>query len=627
VHADNIRARLSSLPTGPGVYQFTSGKGEVLYIGKAVNLRNRVRHYFQAGIEKNPRLKAMTSKIDDVEVFVTDSEVEALILETTLIKQRKPRYNVDLKDDKSYPYIVITNEPYPRVFATRRVVRDGSKYIGPFTDVGSMHASLKMIRDLYMVRSCNFAIDDEVIRKKKIRVCLDYHIGKCEGPCEGLVSRERYGAMIDEVGQLLRGRTAALAGRLRTEMEKASAEQRFEEAASLRDRMTALDVYNQRQKIVDLDQVDRDLIAVALRENDGCCVVFRVREGKIAGKQQFFVSSARGSSEREVVEQFLGTYYLEKEDIPREVHLQVKPEHGEVLAGWLGQKRGGKVDIIVPKIGEKAKLLKLCLKNAELSLGMMVLQKEKRRATLPPAVELLGKDLGLPKSPRRIECFDISHTQGADTVGSLVVFVDGVARKSEYRIFNLESANGPDDFASMRETVRRRYVRVMAEGTPLPDLIVIDGGKGQLASALEVIAELGIRPAGESNSSAAGNGRPALIGLAKRLEEIYHPGITDPQSIPKSSPGLKLLQKIRNEAHRFAVSHHRSRRARRTLQTELDLIAGVGKKRANQLLGAFGSVQGVRFATTEQIGEIVGEATALKIRQYFELPPESTRGG
>jgi len=280
------------------------------------------------------------------------------------------------------------------------------------------------------------------------------------------------------------------------------------------------------------------------------------------------------------------------------------------------------VDLIVPKIGDKAKLLKLCLRNAELFLGMLVLQKEKRRATVPPAVDLLGKDLGLPKPPRRIECFDISHTQGADTVGSLVVFVDGTPRKSEYRSFNLESGTAPDDFASMRETVRRRYARVLAEGGQLPDLIVIDGGAGQLASAVSVLADLGIRSPLEPNPAAAAAGRPAVIGLAKRLEEIHHPGVGDPQSIPKSSPGLKLLQKIRNEAHRFAVTHHRSRRARRTLRTELDLIAGVGKKRAAQLLGAFGSVQGVRFATTEQLSEIVGEGTAAKIRRYFEDPAE-----
>jgi len=433
--------------------------------------------------------------------------------------------------------------------------------------------------------------------------------------------------MIGEVSQLLRGRTSALVGRLETEMERASAEHRFEDAAGLRDRIHALEVYNQRQKIVDLDQIDRDLVAVALRDNDGCCVVFRVREGKIAGKQQFFISSTRGSSEAEVVEQFLGTYYLEADDIPREVHVQVQPENREVLAGWLAQKRGGRVDIVAPKIGEKAKLLKMCVKNADLFLGMMVLQKEKRRATVPPAVELLGKDLGLPKAPRRIECFDISHTQGADTVGSLVVFVDGVPRKSEYRTFNLETENGPDDFMSMRETVRRRYTRVLAEGTHLPDLIMIDGGRGQLTSALEVLAGLGIRPAEELNQVSAREGRPAVIGLAKRLEEVHHPGTPDPQSIPKSSPGLKLLQKIRNEAHRFAVSRHRSRRSGRTLKTELDLIAGVGKKRAAQLLGAFGSVQGVRFATTEQLAEIVGEATATKIRQYFEVPPESAPGG
>ena len=326
------------------------------------------------------------------------------------------------------------------------------------------------------------------------------------------------------------------------------------------------------------------------------------------------------------MEQFLGNYYLDAVDVPREVLLQLKPENEPVLAGWLAGKRGGRVDLVVPKIGAKAKLLGMCLRNAELFLGMLILQKEKRRAAAPPAVEILGKDLGLMNAPRRIECFDISHIQGSDTVGSLVVFVDGVPRKSEYRKFNLESGGEPDDFASMREIVRRRYARLLAEGAAMPDLIVIDGGRGQLTSALGVLTDLGLRPGTGRTPASGASALPAVIGLAKRLEEIYHPDVPDPQSIPKSSPGLKLLQKIRNEAHRFAVSHHRARRTRRTLQTELDLIAGVGKKRANLLLGAFGSVQGVRFATTEQIAEIVGEATAVKIRRYFGEPGETAPG-
>ncbi|HLF13554.1 MAG TPA: excinuclease ABC subunit UvrC [Bacteroidota bacterium] len=607
-----LREKLRSLPAKPGVYQMLSGSGEVLYIGKAVNLRSRVRSYFQSGIGKNPRLRAMTAKVADVEIIVTDSEVEALILETTLIKERKPRYNVDLKDDKSYPYIVITNEPYPRVFPTRRIIRDGSKYFGPYTDVRNMHSSLKMVRDMYRVRSCNFFIDDEAIRKKKFRLCLDYHIRKCDGPCEGLIDAAAYRDMIREVELILRGRTSALAAALRERMDAASAAMRYEEAAELRDRIAGLDVYNQRQKIVDLDLVDRDLVALAVKDNDGCAVVLKVREGKITGKQHFYLSSLRGQEEPAVLEHFLGTYYLETDDLPAEIHLPAGFGNRHIVEEWLSRKKGNAVRVVAPKAGKKALLMKMCRKNAELFLGMLLIQREKRRSISAPAVELLGRDLGMERAPRRIECFDVSHTQGSDTVGSMVVFVNGRPRKSEYRKFNVASLERPDDFAAMREIVGRRYERLIAEGAELPDLIVIDGGKGQLSSAMDALSRLRMPEVAEERGK-----KLRVIGLAKRLEEIHRTDTPEPQSIPKSSPGLKLLQRIRNEAHRFAVAYHRTRRAGRTLQTELDLIEGVGKKRATRLLEAFGSVQGVRFATPEQIAEVVGEAAAEKIRRHF----------
>ncbi len=613
-----LTGKLRTLPAKPGVYQFVSDSGEVLYIGKAINLRSRVRQYFQSGIAKNPRLKAMTAKVADVEIIVTDSEVEALILETTLIKERKPRYNVDLKDDKSYPYIVITNEPFPRVFPTRRVIRDGSKYFGPFTDVKNLHTSLKMVRDIYRVRSCNFHIDEEAIRKKKIKLCLDYHIRKCDGPCEGLISQQAYGAMIREVELILRGRTSALASVLRGRMEEASAGTRYEEAAELRDRIASLDVYNQRQKIIDLDLVDRDLVSLAVKDNDGCAVVFKIREGKIVGKQHFYLTSLRGEDESAVIEHFLATYYLEADDLPEEIHLPAEFDQRQVVEDWLSRKKAGEVRVVMPKAGKKARLMEMCRKNAELFLGMLLLQREKRRSMPAPAVELLGRDLGMKGVPRRIECFDVSHTQGADTVGSMVVFIDGKPRKSQYRKFNVASLDHPDDFAAMREIVGRRYDRAISEGAELPDLIVIDGGKGQLSSAMEVLTRLGVQ-----QMVAAAGRELRVIGLAKRLEEIHRPDADDPQSIPKSSPGLKLLQRIRNEAHRFAVTYHRARRSSRTLQTELDLIEGVGKKRATRLLEAFGSVQGVRFATILQITEVVGEVTAVKIHGYFNREGET----
>ncbi len=401
-------------------------------------------------------------------------------------------------------------------------------------------------------------------------------------------------------------------------MEAASTAMRYEEAAELRDRIAGLDVYNQRQKIVDLDLVDRDLVALAVKDNDGCAVVFKIREGKIIGKQHFYLSGLRGQEEPDVLEHFLGTYYLETDDLPAEIHLPVDFGNRHIVEEWLSRKKESAVEIVTPKAGIKARLMEMCRKNAELFLGMLLIQREKRRSTSAPAVELLGKDLGMERAPRRIECFDVSHMQGSDTVGSMVVFVDGKPRKSEYRKYNIASLERPDDFAAMREIVGRRYERVIAEGSELPDLIVIDGGKGQLSSAMEVFSRLRLPEVAEERGK-----KLRVVGLAKRLEEIHRPDAPEPQSIPKSSPGLKLLQRIRNEAHRFAVAYHRTRRAGRTLQTELDLIEGVGKKRATRLLEAFGSVQGVRFATPEQIAEVVGEATAEKIRRYFSVEGEN----
>lgn len=609
---DALRRKLDALPRDPGVYQFLSAAGEVLYVGKAVNLRNRVRQYFHGGVADNPRLAAMTAKVADVEIIVTDTEVEALILETTLIKERKPRYNVDLKDDKSYPYIVVTNEPFPRVFSTRRIIRDGSRYFGPYTDVKGMHASLRMIRELYRVRSCSFQIDEESIRRKKVKVCLDYHIRKCDGPCEGLVSREEYGRMIREVEQILRGRTGALAASLREQMEEASKALRYEEAAELRDRIAALEVHNDRQKIVDLELADCDLVALATGDDDGCAVVFRIREAKIAGKQHFYLASVKDQPPGEVLEQFLGNYYQATDDLPALVAAAPEPPNREVLARWLSERKGEPVAVEPPAGGRLERLLAMCSKNASLLLGMLKIEREKRRSRTAPAVEVLGTDLGLESPPRRIECFDVSHTQGADTVGSMVVFVDGRPRPGEYRKFNILELDRPDDFAAMRELVERRYTRVLAENLPLPDLIVIDGGRGQLTSAMEALDGLRFREVAAERGA-----RPAVIGLAKRLEEIHRPEHPEAQSIPKASAGLKLLQRVRNEAHRFAVEHHRVRRSGRTLATELDLIEGIGRRRATSLLAAFGSVEGVRGATEEELAPIVGKAVAAKIREYF----------
>jgi excinuclease ABC subunit C len=625
----SLKEKLENLPTKPGVYQFKSSSGEVLYVGKAVNLRNRVRQYFQKSHRPDPRRAAMVSRIRDVELIVTDSEVEALILETTLIQKIKPRYNIDLKDDKSFPYIVVTNDPFPRVFATRRVIRDGSRYFGPYTDVKNMHASLKMIREMYQVRSCNFTIDEEVVRKRSLKICFDYHIHKCGGPCEGLVSRERYNEMIEEVVHVLRGKTTTLADLLEARMQKASEELRFEYAAELRDKIHQLRIYNERQKVVDPELVDRDLFALAVAGDDACGVVFCVRDGKINGRRHVYLSGVEGKNEAEVLQPFVQRYYFTAEDIPREVYLQTELEDTGAIERWLTDRRGEKVSVVVPKIGDKAKLMAMCQRNAQFLLEMLELQRQKNREFVSPAVRALQKDLRLTTVPRRIECFDISNIQGSDTVASMVVFFNGRPRKSDYRKYRIRCEDGPNDFASMQEVIRRRYQRVLSEELEFPDLIVVDGGKGQLSSAVEVLKELGIVPitAGESPAEDSG-GNPAvksvpIIGLAKRLEEVFVPGAGEPQSIPKSSPGLRLLQQIRDEAHRFAITYHRLVRSKRTLQTELDLIKGVGKKRSKELLEVFGSVQGIKFATSEQLTDVVGESVARKIKEYFTEEGES----
>lgn len=626
-HDTKLEEKLSNLPKQPGIYQYKNSEGKIIYVGKAKNLRNRVRQYFQNPRKLDAKTRSLVSKISDVELIVVDSEVEALILEAVLIKKFKPKYNIFLRDDKSFPYIVITNEPYPRVFVTRRIIHDGSKYYGPYTDVKSLRASLKLIHDVFKVRSCNYHIDDDTIQKKKVRVCLDYHIKKCEGPCEGLVSREHYQNMIGEVAKVLRGKTDSLISDLEQEMREYSEALRFEDAGIVRDKIQGLRNYSERQKVVDPDLIDRDIFAVAAEDDDACGVIFKIRDGKIVGRQHFYMSAVEGIEEKEIVSQLLRRYYLEADYFPKEIYLPAEVDNSAVIQNWLTSKRGDKVTIVVPKIGDKVRLMGMCKANAKYLLDDLKIQKLKRGEKTPKILELLQKDLHLSVLPRRIECFDISNIQGADAAASLVVFEDGKPKKSEYRRFKIRTVEGPDDFASMREVISRHYSNVLEENKPRPDLIMVDGGKGQLSSAGEVLKTImnneypitnnEIKNYEIRNPKSEISNIP-IIGLAKRLEEIYFPNITEPQSILKTSSSLKLLQRIRDEAHRFAIEYHRKLRTKRTLQTELDLIKGVGKKRSKELLEAFGSVQGVKFATSEQIAEIVGDKVAEKIKEYFE---------
>jgi excinuclease ABC subunit C len=545
-------------------------------------------------------------KIEDLELILTDNEMEAFILENNLIKQYKPRYNVNLKDDKSYPYIRVTNEPYPRIFHTRQIVRDGSKYFGPYTDVKNMKRSLRLINKIFRIRSCKYHIDEEVIRKKKIKICLDYHIKRCDAPCAGLISQEEYGKLVNQAVQVIRGKTDAIISELKKEMEKAARELQFEKAADLRDRIKQLGVYAARQKIVSGDFGDRDIIAVAYEGKDAACTVLNIRDGKLVGKRQFHLLLVGGEEESEIISSVLKFYYGEFVEVPKEILLEKEPSEKEFLIEWLNSKAERKVKFVIPQRASEAKsLIAMCKQNAILHLKEIQLQRMKKEGNLPYVLSALKRDLNLPSLPRKIECFDISNLQGTDSVASMVVFVDGKPKKSLYRKFIIRNVEGPDDFASMREVFERRYSKLLESGEPLPDLIMVDGGKGQLSAAVESLKKLGFKSFN-------------IIGLAKRLEEIFKPGLSEAQTIPKTSSSLKLLQQVRDEAHRFAITFHRLRRSKRTLTTELKEIKGIGEKTAEKLLRDFKSIKQIKEASEEELGKSVGKAKAKLIRKYFD---------
>ncbi len=601
---ETLENKIENLPVSPGVYQFKDKNGKVIYVGKAKNLRNRVRSYFREKVD-SPKTAALAKKIADLEIIVTDNEIEALVLENNLIKKFKPRYNVNLKDDKSYPYIRITNEPFPRIFSTRDVVRDGSKYFGPYTDVKAMKNSLRLINKIFRIRSCKYYIDREVIERKKIKLCLDYHIKKCDGVCEGLISEEDYGKMVSRVEQILKGKTDALIAELEKEMMQAAAELKFELAADLRDKIEKLKVYTSKQKVVSADFEDRDIFAVAREDKDAAFTVFNIRGGKLSAKHEHKLSISLDETPQKILSEAIRFYYNEYVELPREIVTETEPEDVETLEKWLSEKRGAKVKFTVPKKkSEKKSLLNMCKQNAVLLLKEIQLQKMKKEGSVPHALAALKRDLHLRKLPRVIECFDISHIQGSDTVASMVVFKDGKPKKSLYKKFIVRSVEGVDDFASMREVVFRRYSRLKNENEPMPDLIMVDGGKGQLSAAVSVLKKLGVK-------------NQDVIGLAKRLEEVFLPGISEAQTIPKTSSSLKLLQAVRDEAHRFAITFHRERRRKRTLTSELLEIKGVGEKIAAELLSDFESVDAIKKASLEELEKSVGKAKAKLVYEHF----------
>jgi len=603
--APELVQAVTQLPSRPGVYLFKDSRGTILYVGKAKNLRQRVRQYLDSSRHHDAKTTALMRRATALDWIVTDTEVEALLLENNLIKEHKPRYNILLKDDKTYPYIRVTNEEYPRIFPTRRVVRDGSLYFGPYADVQSMHFLLKMIRMLFPIRSCSLPLDQESIVRGKYKVCLDYHIGKCEGPCAGLVSREHYRQHIEQAINFLRGKTKLIEQHLEQQMHSLAEQMKFEQAAELRDRLQKLRSYVAKQKVVTTELIDRDILGVAARDGYACVVMLLTREGKVIGKQQWIVPTAE-SELAEIVRTVLERWYLETDDIPTEILLPLElGDQADFLVQWLASVRGKRVELAVPKLGDKRKLIALATANAEYQLGDWLLHRATREHAVPRSVASLQRDLRLPKPPLRIECFDNSHIQGSEYVSSMVVFANGKPLKSEYRRYRLRNVPGNDDYRAMAEVIRRRYERVLRENLPLPDLIVVDGGKGQLMAACAILGELGL------------SDRVPIIALAKRLEEVFLPTERESLLLPRTSSSLRLLQHIRDEAHRFAIEYHRLLRTKRTLTSELLDIPGIGEKTAAKLLRQFGSVAAIKQAPLDAIAAVVGNRTAQTIAEYF----------
>ncbi len=583
-----ISAKLANLPSNPGVYQFFNRQGQIIYIGKAKNLKNRVRSYFRENI-RDPKIISLRTQITDIQWIISESEVNALLLENILIKEHSPRYNVMLKDDKSFPYLQISNELFPRIIVTRRPVRDGSRYLGPYTDTRHLRKTLRTIHRLFPLRSCSHHFSPEMIEQKKVPLCLEYHLKNCEGPCQNLVDSKSYQAMIDKIVRFLNGHTKELLQELNERMLRAAKNLAFEEAARIRDQIAILNEYSNQQTIIQTDFENRDLIAIAATDNDAAVILFRVREGKLIGREHFYLKQTRDQSRSDLAKHFIRSYYQKTTLFPKEVFASVESELA-LYEDFLSHLAGHKVRIIQPERGAKAKLWSLAQKNADMLLKELLLQKMKLSQKPSKMVEALQQALQLAVPPFRIEGFDISNIQGEFPVGSMVFFENGKPAKKEYRKFIIKTVDGPNDFASMQELIERRYSRLLQEKKTLPDLVLIDGGKGQLNAAKEILDKLGLQ-------------HLPVLGLAKRLEEVFIPGYSTAQNIPKNSPALALLKRVRDEAHRFAVTFHRQRRDEAMVQTILDDIPGVGAKRRNLLLKHFGSPAVLMNSNPETIAE------------------------
>jgi excinuclease ABC subunit C len=631
-----LSAVLRQLPAAPGVYLMKDARGRVLYVGKADLLRHRVRSYFGARGAGDARIDRMVSDVADVDYIVTDTVSEAFLLENNLIKEHRPRFNIRLRDDKTYPFVKITmGEDFPRIVRTRKLVRDGSRYFGPYASASSVDETLKLLRKIFPFRTCNLEIPEG--KRVLERPCLLYYINRCQGPCIQAIDRAPYRATIDRIVDFLEGKQEPIAADLRSEMEGHSDALRFEQAAAARDKLRAVERTMEQQKMAAFSRADHDAVGMAREEDEACLQVMQVRNGKLIGREHYIVVGARDVSDGEVLGSFLQQYYATTDAIPRAVLAPAQPTAANDLAAYLSERRGVRVAINVPERGEKRRLVALATQNAREALARERAEWLADAAKRDEALSELTAALRLPRVPARIECYDMSNIQGTSAVGSMVVFIDGRPEPREYRRFRIRSGETPDDFRMMGEVLRRRFRRaarlrsetgalslaaVGADEAPdepsddderprdagwaVPDLVIVDGGKGQLSTAEAVMAELSLTEV-------------PLAGLAKRFEELFVPDRDEPIILPRRSQALYLVQRIRDEAHRFAITYHREVRGRRALRSELDEVAGIGPTRKKALLKRFGSVRRMKEATVDELAATPGITRQLaeRLRSHF----------
>jgi len=617
--SEKILGTLATLPTKPGCYLYRDKGGTIIYVGKAINLKNRVRSYFHAEASHDSKTRRLVREITDIEWILVGSELEALILEMNLIKKHRPKYNIRLKDDKRYPYIKIHwNDPFPKVTVTRQMLEDGSRYFGPYTSAWAVYQTLDVLRKVFPYLTC----DREITGLDK-RACLYFDIKLCIAPCIGAASQIQYRQMIADLMDFLSGHSESIVARLQADMQKASEEMRFEKAAAIRDQLKAIQSIIERQKIVfATDYKDSDVLAMARSDGEACVQVFFIRGGKMIGREYFILEGTEDEADAQVMEQFITQFYTEAAVIPQQVMLPQEIEEAKIIGQWLRSKRGGeKVEFIVPKEGQPQELVKMATENATETLTALRAQWEADTHKQEQALTELQQQLKLSAPPNRIECYDISNTQGTAIIGAMVVFSQGVPDKKLYRKFNIESVVGaPDDFASMEEMLTRRFRRWRsaqetadqvgakndASFSFLPDLIIIDGGKGQLGRAVEVLEKFDLA------------GKIPIVGLAKQQEEIFFPHRSDSLMLPRHSQALYLVQRIRDEAHRYGITAHRKKRQKLGMASILDAIPGIGPARRKALLKHFGSVDKIRAASVEELKSVVPEDAAQSIKANLE---------